>query len=132
MSVASSIVGGVSETIAFGGVTIDSTDPAELAAFWTSALGYSVLADAGDYIMIAPPGVGFGEGRYLAFQLVPESKATKNRVHVDFQTSARESEVDRLTALGASVLGEHSLPGFAWTVLQDPQGNEFCVVSGTS
>ncbi|MEV0063505.1 VOC family protein [Nocardia sp. NPDC050718] len=122
----------MSDTIAFGGVTIDSNNPAELAEFWTAALGYTVLADAGDFIMIAPPGVGFGEGRYLAFQLVPEPKSTKNRMHIDFQTTTRQSEVDRLTALGATVLGEHALPGFGWTVLHDPQGNEFCVVSPTT
>ncbi|TLF67734.1 VOC family protein [Nocardia asteroides NBRC 15531] len=115
--------------MAFGGVTIDSNDPAQLAEFWKSALGYDILADSGDYVMIAPPGVGFGEGRYLAFQLVPELKTTKNRVHIDFQTTDRPAEVARLTALGAEVLDEHSLPGFAWTVLRDPQGNEFCVVA---
>lgn len=129
MSVGGATVATVSDTIAFGGVTIDSNDPAQLAEFWKSALGYDILADSGDYVMIAPPGVGFGEGRYLAFQLVPELKTTKNRVHVDFQTTDRAAEVARLTALGAEVLDEHSLPGFAWTVLRDPQGNEFCVVA---
>lgn len=122
----------MSETITVGGITIDSNDPAELAEFWSSALGYTVLVDSGDYIMITPPGVGFGEGRYLAFQLVPETKVTKNRVHIDFQTTARAAEVARLTALGATVHGEHSLPGFGWTVLQDPHGNEFCVVAAES
>lgn len=119
----------MSETIIVGGITIDTADPADLAEFWCAALGYTVLTDSGDYVMITPPGVGFGQGRYLAFQKVPEAKGAKNRVHIDFQTTARAAEVARLTALGATVLGEHSLPGFGWTVLQDPHGNEFCVVA---
>ncbi|MFI1235543.1 VOC family protein [Nocardia salmonicida] len=122
----------MSETITVGGITIDTDDPAELAEFWCAALGYTVLTDSEDYVMITPPGVGFGEGRYLAFQKVPEAKGAKNRVHIDFQTTARATEVARLTALGAKVLGEHSLPGFGWTVLQDPHGNEFCVVAAES
>lgn len=119
----------MSETIIVGGITIDTADPADLAEFWCAALGYTVLTDSGDYVMITPPGVDFGQGRYLAFQKVPEAKGAKNRVHIDFQTTARAAEVARLTALGATVLGEHSLPGFGWTVLQDPHGNEFCVVA---
>ncbi|MGW0639549.1 VOC family protein [Nocardia salmonicida] len=122
----------MSETITVGGITIDTADPAELAEFWCAALGYTVLTESGDYVMITPPGVGFGQGRYLAFQEVPEAKGAKNRVHIDFQTTARAAEVARLTALGATVLGEHSLPGFGWTVLQDPHGNEFCVVAAES
>ncbi|MFD9548806.1 VOC family protein [Nocardia salmonicida] len=122
----------MSETITVGGITIDTADPAELAEFWCAALGYTVLTESGDYVMITPPGVGFGQGRYLAFQKVPEAKGAKNRVHIDFQTTARAAEVARLTALGATVLGEHSLPGFGWTVLQDPHGNEFCVVAAES
>ncbi|MEV0767330.1 VOC family protein [Nocardia salmonicida] len=122
----------MSETITVGGITIDTADPAELAEFWCAALGYTVLTDSGDYVMITPPGVGFGQGRYLAFQKVPEAKGAKNRVHIDFQTTARAAEVARLTALSATVLGEHSLPGFGWTVLQDPHGNEFCVIAAES
>ncbi|MFD6105885.1 VOC family protein [Nocardia salmonicida] len=122
----------MSETITVGGITIDTADPAELAEFWCAALGYTVLTESGDFVMITPPGVGFGQGRYLAFQKVPEAKGAKNRVHIDFQTTARAAEVARLTALGATVLGEHSLPGFGWTVLQDPHGNEFCVVAAES
>ncbi|MFC6010516.1 VOC family protein [Nocardia lasii] len=120
----------MSETITLGGVTIDSNDPTELAEFWKSALGYDELVNTdGTFIMIVPPGVGFGQGRYLAFQLVPEAKVVKNRVHLDFQTTTRATEVARLIALGATTVAEHQVPGLDWTVLADPHGNEFCVVS---
>jgi predicted enzyme related to lactoylglutathione lyase len=51
----------------------------------------------------------------------------KNRVHVDFHADDREVEVRRLVGLGATVLDEQEVPGLRWTVLADPEGNEFCV-----
>jgi predicted enzyme related to lactoylglutathione lyase len=51
----------------------------------------------------------------------------KNRVHLDFHADDREVEVARLVGLGATVHGEQQVPGLRWTVLADPEGNEFCV-----
>jgi predicted enzyme related to lactoylglutathione lyase len=50
-------------------------------------------------------------------------------VHVDLRADDRAAEVARLTGLGASVVAEYALPGLWWTVLADPEGNEFCVGS---
>jgi predicted enzyme related to lactoylglutathione lyase len=106
-------------------VTMDCADPTRLAAFWSQAAGYRVLADYdGFYVMLAPPG---GEGLRLGLQKVPEERVTKNRAHVDWQAEDRETEVKRLVELGATVLDEQTVGGFAWTVLADPEGNEFCV-----
>ena len=55
----------------------------------------------------------------------------KNRVHVDLTSSDRPGEVQRLTALGARVLREMDEGGARWTVMIDPEGNEFCVVAGS-
>jgi hypothetical protein len=62
------------------------------------------------------------------FTKVPEPKRAKNRVHVDL-VSPDPSTVDELIKLGASLVGEHELPGGShrWTVMQDPEGNEFCI-----
>jgi predicted enzyme related to lactoylglutathione lyase len=60
---------------------------------------------------------------------VPEKRTGKNRVHLDFGTNDRLAEVDRLTGLGATVVEEHTVPGLTWSVLRDPEGNEFCVGS---
>jgi predicted enzyme related to lactoylglutathione lyase len=60
---------------------------------------------------------------------VPEPRSGKNRVHVDWRTDDREAEVRRLVELGATAQGEHEVPGLRWTVLVDPEGNEFCVGS---
>jgi hypothetical protein len=60
---------------------------------------------------------------------VPERRQGKNRVHIDFTVADREAEIERLLALGATRGEDHSIPGLNWTVLQDPEGNEFCVGS---
>ncbi len=61
---------------------------------------------------------------------MPESKAGKNRVHLDVVPTdrTRDEEVERLVALGASQLDDRRRPdGTGWVVLADPEGNEFCV-----
>ncbi|MFF1439623.1 VOC family protein [Streptomyces sp. NPDC058295] len=72
---------------------------------------------------------GTGLGRRLLFQRVPEAKTVKNRLHLDLHPGAelRATEVERLTALGASVLREVKEPSGQWVVMADPEGNEFCV-----
>lgn len=72
---------------------------------------------------------GTGLGRRLLFQRVPEAKTVKNRLHLDVHAGEgrREQEVARLEELGASVLRQVREPGGIWTVMLDPEGNEFCV-----
>ncbi|GGL74010.1 hypothetical protein GCM10010129_17140 [Streptomyces fumigatiscleroticus] len=72
---------------------------------------------------------GTGLGRRLLFQRVPETKAGKNRLHLDLHTGGtrREDEVARLEALGASVLRQVKEPGGEWVLMADPEGNEFCL-----
>jgi catechol 2,3-dioxygenase-like lactoylglutathione lyase family enzyme len=106
-----------------GGVTIDCASPQELAEFWSAALGVTDVQDHGEYVLLAT------NGAYLGLQLVPEERAGKNRVHLDFHTDDRAAEVARLIGLGATEVEQHAIPGLAWTVLRDPEGNEFCVGS---
>ncbi|MFD7134723.1 VOC family protein [Streptomyces sp. NPDC059894] len=75
------------------------------------------------------PDRGTGLGRRLLFQRVPEAKTGKNRLHLDLHPGdgRRAAEVERLTALGASVLREVRDPSGEWVVMADPEGNEFCV-----
>jgi predicted enzyme related to lactoylglutathione lyase len=106
-------------------VTIDCADPRDLVPFWTAATGYKVTADYdGEFVTLAPEE---GEGPALGLQRVPHPTPGKNRVHVDFHAPDREAEVARLIELGAARVGDHSVPGFGWTVLSDPAGNQFCV-----
>ena len=74
---------------------------------------------------------GTGLGRRLLFNRVPQSekKTAKNRLHIDLHGPAgeRDTEVERLRALGARVQSHVREPGGEWVVMTDPEGNEFCV-----
>ena len=108
-----------------GMITIDCADPQGLARFWTAALGTTVADDYGEFVVLAAPEGGLP----LGLQRVPEPRAGKNRVHLDLGADDRAAEVKRLVELGAGEVAEHEVPGLAWTVLTDPEGNEFCVSS---
>jgi predicted enzyme related to lactoylglutathione lyase len=108
------------------GLVLDCDDPAALAEFWGPALGYTNLGSAGSYTMLI---ASDGDGPQLLLQKVPEPKAGKNRMHLDFHVPDIEAEAARLEALGARRLeaapyGEH---GTSWFLMADPEGNEFCV-----
>ena len=60
-------------------------------------------------------------------QPVPAPPAGTDPVHLDRRCEARPAEIEPLVSLGATVLGEHPAPGFQWTVLADPEGDQFCV-----
>ena len=72
-----------------------------------------------------------GRGWPILFQTVPEGKTVKNRLHLDLSPpSTMQAEVDRLVAAGANALRLVDEGGSFWTVLADPEGNEFCVLRG--
>ena len=103
-------------------VTFDCRDALLLARFWASALGASVDEESTrDKAYVEAPGWG---GPNMWFNRVPEAKSAKNRLHFDLRAPGGISgEVARLQALGASVLRA----GDELVVMQDPEGNEFCV-----
>jgi hypothetical protein len=70
------------------------------------------------------------DGPWLLFVRVDEPKQVKNRVHLDLEPDGpREAEVDRLLALGATLVADHRNPdGTGWVTLADPEGNELCVL----
>lgn len=72
---------------------------------------------------------GAGTGRRILFQVVPEPKVAKNRVHLDLVVGPEhvDAEVERLVALGATTLGVHDGPQGRWVLMADPEGNEFDV-----
>ena len=107
-------------------VTIDCADPKSLAGFWSEALGYVQVADLGGYLILRPAD-GSPGGLTVSLQEVPEPRVGKNRVHLDLEATDRLAEVARLVDLGAIAVREHSYSGYAWTVLEDPEGNVFCV-----
>ena len=72
---------------------------------------------------------GSGTGRRILFQAVPETKTVKNRVHLDLLVGPddHDAEVERLVSLGATVVSVHDGEEGQWTLLADPEGNEFDV-----
>jgi Glyoxalase-like domain len=111
-----------------GNIAFDCADVQRLAAFWSEALGRPV--DQGSSDFFASIGGADGERSEPAwyFNQVPESKQAKNRVHIDL-VDPDPGAVNRLVSLGAIVIGSHQIRGHRWTVLQDPEGNEFCIAA---
>ncbi|GAA1449178.1 VOC family protein [Nocardiopsis tropica] len=72
---------------------------------------------------------GIGLGRRVLFQVVPESKTVKNRLHVDLKVgpARRADTVRRLEGLGATFVRAVDEPGAAHVTMRDPEGNEFDV-----
>ena len=108
-------------------VSFDCADPRRLADFWCIALGYEAL-DVDDEEAFIGPG---GGARGLYFQRVPEGKVVKNRVHLDLRPPrSMADEVERLRNAGATDQRFVEEEGSFWTIMLDPEGNEFCVLRG--
>jgi predicted enzyme related to lactoylglutathione lyase len=118
-------------TLRLGEIVIDCADHEVLVQFWLAAMGEYQREDVNEqYVAVVPlePAVG---RPVILFQKVPEPKSVKNRVHLDVRGESMAVEVERLVALGATVIEERSLGEDArWTVMEDPEGNEFCVTDG--
>jgi hypothetical protein len=115
-------------TLRVGEVVIDCADHEVVVPFWLAAMGDYRRVDVNEqYVGIAPLHKEPGRPTIL-FQKVPEAKTVKNRVHLDLRGPSMAEEVGRLRALGATVIAERSLgEDTRWTVMADPEGNEFCV-----
>jgi hypothetical protein len=112
-------------TLALTHITFDAADPQSLAEFWSAALGRPVDDNASEHFASIDNQVP--ERPSWFFIRVPEGKTTKNRLHVDLRADDRDIEVDRLISLGATKLSQHDEWGASWTVMVDPENNEFCV-----
>ncbi len=109
-------------------LTWDCADPRRMVEFWCAALGYVIdEIDDDDAYAVDPTGRGWP----LLFQTVPEGKAVKNRLHLDLRPpDSMAAEVERVKALGATEFRFVEEGGSFWTVMLDPEGNEFCVLRG--
>lgn len=103
-----------------GVLVIDCNDLEVAAEFWSQALGTGVRFREEPYVGLEPT----GEGVRVVLQRVPEPKTSKNRMHIDLWTDNLEAEVERLEGLGARRRDRME----DWWVMEDPDGNEFCVV----
>jgi hypothetical protein len=136
-------------------VTVDCADPHTLAQWWAQTLdwqaersdeafirrmidaGYAAESDTKLYngALVWKEGAairhpdGLERAPRVLFQLVPEPKTEKNRMHLDLRigTDDVQSTVASLVARGAKVLHDGRQGPHAWVTLADPEGNEFCV-----
>jgi Glyoxalase-like domain len=134
-------------------VTVDSTAPHPLADWWAEALGWqrepsdeafirrmvdeghATDADTtqhnGELVWAAGAAIRHPDGTAprVLFQLVPEPKTVKNRVHLDVRVGPDdvEAEVTRLTGRGATVLHRGQQGPYRWVTMADPEGNELCL-----
>jgi predicted enzyme related to lactoylglutathione lyase len=108
-------------------VTFDCHDTYAQARFWCAV--FEVGMDPEDLVGDPESIVRLPSGPVLLFELVPEGKTVKNRVHLDLSPpTTRDEEVLRLEGLGATIVGDERRPdGTGWVVMTDPEGNEFCV-----
>jgi hypothetical protein len=111
-----------------GNFSLDCDDVLKVAQFWAAAIDRPL--DPGSSPEFASIGRADAERRNPAwyFEKVPEHKTAKNRMHVDL-IDPDPARVDRLAALGATIVGRHSIGRHGWTVMQDPEGNEFCIAA---
>ncbi|MFI7242500.1 VOC family protein [Streptomyces qinglanensis] len=113
-------------------IAMKAQDNSALGRFWAAALGWSVVDDGPEVTNVEPPGFTYPDPVALCVDVlrVPEAKTGKNRVHIDLATASaahRAHLTARLEELGAAPadVGQGDVP---WTVLADPEGNEFCVL----
>ena len=108
-------------------LVIDCSEPDRLVRFWQELLGGSVNEQtrSSTWVMLeGVPSLG-----YLGFQKVPESKAVKNRVHIDLVVPELAESVRRAVGHGGRLSGSVVEEPTNWfQVMQDPEGNEFCFV----
>jgi len=124
-----------------GNVTFSCAEPKRLGPFWATALGWpEEEIDAGFIETLLAAGMDeretesffvtretpTGRPRFL-FQRREKSRPSSYPIHLDFRTDDREAEIERLTALGATIEDTKSDDEHMWTVMRDPESNPFCV-----
>jgi catechol 2,3-dioxygenase-like lactoylglutathione lyase family enzyme len=112
--------------VRIGSVVIDCNDFDTMLVFWQEALGY-VPRDPPepDWVVLRDPN---GNNVNVSLQQVPEKRLGKNRLHLDLYTDNPEAEIERLLGIGATRHRRTPEPGEDFVILEDPEGNLFCVI----
>ena len=109
-----------------GSVVIDCNDFDAMVTFWRNALGYEPkYLEPDDWALLRDPK---GRNVNVSLQKVPEPRVGKNRLHFDLYAEDQQAEIERLMGLGAKRFDRVPEPGEDFVVLEDPEGNVFCVI----
>lgn len=109
-----------------GSVVIDCNDFDKMRSFWQEALRYVPREPAEEgWVVLKDPN---GTNVNVSVQQVPEARVGKNRLHLDLYTDAQETEVERLLLMGATRHPRAPEGEEDFIVLEDPEGNLFCVI----
>jgi catechol 2,3-dioxygenase-like lactoylglutathione lyase family enzyme len=112
-------------------LVLDCRDPDRLAEFWCAVLGYEVIGHEPDGLELGLSGGRFGDGPpTLVLARTEHPRRGKLPLHLDVSPAGcdQETELARLLALGARPADVGQDGSESWEVLQDPEGNEFCLL----
>ncbi len=117
-------------TLRVRSITVDSTNPRALGRWWADLLGWRITDEEEDELVIGPAADSEEEGIApdMVFVRVPELKSVKNRLHLDLRPDNQQAETARAIELGATPVDVGQSDDMSWTVLADPEGNEFCIL----
>ena len=123
-------------------VVVDCHDIAAQARWWAETLDWQIVYEDDNEVAVIPKHLTddriddldtwLRTGQGLVFVPVPEGKRIKNRLHIDLaphKSQDRDAEVAALLERGATHADVGQSDDVTWTVLADPEGNEFCVLS---
>jgi predicted enzyme related to lactoylglutathione lyase len=113
--------------IAVRNIVIDCTDAESLSRFWSTFMGFETRWSNNTYTFMLHPD---GRRPGMVLQIVPEIATEKNRIHFDLEVEDVEFAAQRAQELGATFVHRVEEEGIAWTVMQDPEGNYFCIQKG--
>ncbi len=109
-------------------VVINAADHDLLVGFWKELLDVEVARSFPPYFTWLAPQAGSGVA--VAIQAVPDPTPGRNRLHLDTEVEDLDAAAARVEALGGRFVEDHEIGGFAWKVMADPEGNEFCIAPG--
>jgi hypothetical protein len=110
-----------------GSIVIRCYEWEQMLVFWQAALHYEPREPAkGGWVVLRDPE---GRGPNISLDQAPEKRTDRRSwLHLDLYTHHQAAEVERLVGLGATRYPWRYPPGADYVVLEDPDGNLFCVV----
>ena len=114
-------------TLKIGSIVIRCYEFDQMLAFWQEALHYVPREPAkGGWVVLRDPE---GRGPNVSLDGLPDKPTgRRSRLHLDLYANNQEGEVGRLVDIGATRYPWRYRPGDDFVVLEDPDGNLFCVV----